>query len=83
VITPLCNLCKTKKDNKEQPNILHTEEITKLPKNINPKESRKYDLVIVGATGFTGKLLCQYYAKTYGLSDTFKWAIAGRSKERL
>jgi len=40
-----------------------------------------YDLVIYGATGFTGKLAVEYVAKQYG--SKLKWAIAGRSKERL
>lgn len=33
-----------------------------------------------GATGFTGKLACEYIAKNY---PQLKWAIAGRSKDRL
>lgn len=41
----------------------------------------KYDLVMFGATGFTGKLVCEYINSKY--SDSLNWAIAGRNKEKL
>lgn len=41
---------------------------------------RKYDLVIYGATGFTGRLATLYIANQYG-NKSFKWAIAGRRKD--
>ena len=42
---------------------------------------RKYDIVLFGATGFTGKLVATYLAgKT---DESFKWAIAGRNKSKL
>ncbi|KAI8972125.1 saccharopine dehydrogenase [Pilobolus umbonatus] len=42
---------------------------------------RKYDLVLFGATGFTGELTCEYIA---GLNDeSLKWAIAGRNLIKL
>ena len=41
----------------------------------------KLDLVIFGATGFTGKLAALYAAKQYGRN--IKWAIAGRSQQKL
>lgn len=60
------------------------EELTEIPKFINKKESRSYDIIIVGATGFTGKLLCEYYAKNYSSADSpLTWAIAGRNSNRL
>jgi hypothetical protein len=37
---------------------------------IVPHENRKYDVVVLGATGFTGKLVAEYIAKTYGGMDT-------------
>ena len=40
----------------------------------------KYDVVVFGATGFTGKLVAAYLAAS---SETFRWAIAGRDAERL
>lgn len=47
--------------------------------------SPKYDLVILGATGFTGQLAAQYMARVYGspATGTVKWAIAGRSASKL
>ena len=37
--------------------------------------------MLFGATGFTGRLAAKYLATQYGRS--IKWAIAGRSQERL
>ena len=48
------------------------------------KDSRKYDVVLYGASGFVGRQTVAYFAeqphvKVLGL----KWAIAGRSAEKL
>ena len=44
----------------------------------------KYDLVLIGATGFTGKLVAEYLAKEYGVkNENFVWAIAGRNQNKL
>lgn len=40
---------------------------------------RDFDVVVWGATGFTGKLVAEYLASKAGL----RWAIAGRSREKL
>ena len=50
---------------------------------LTSKDKRPYDLVVFGATGFTGKMVAQHLAKTYGMNKTVKWAIAGRSRARL
>ncbi|RHW28275.1 saccharopine dehydrogenase [Nocardioides immobilis] len=42
---------------------------------------RTYDLVLLGATGFTGGLTADYLAAH--APDGLRWAIAGRSKEKL
>ena len=42
-----------------------------------------YDLVVFGATGFVGRILCRYLAKQVGTSGSVKWAIAGRSQDKL
>jgi short subunit dehydrogenase-like uncharacterized protein len=42
---------------------------------------RTYDLVLLGATGYTGKLTAQYICKSLPLD--LKWAIAGRNREKL
>jgi len=43
---------------------------------------RKYDVVVWGATGFTGRLVAEYLNRTYG-TDKLSWAMAGRSQEKL
>lgn len=42
-----------------------------------------YDLVVLGATGFTGQLVVRYLLRTYGLTGPLRWAIAGRSQAKL
>ncbi len=44
---------------------------------------RPYDLVILGATGFTGQLVGQYLMSRYGVGGDLHWAIAGRSQTKL
>lgn len=51
--------------------------------NVVDRKDRKYDVVVMGATGFTGKLCVRHLAKTYGVNDKVKWAIAGRSQSKL
>ncbi|KAL9050474.1 MAG: hypothetical protein Q9162_006621 [Coniocarpon cinnabarinum] len=43
--------------------------------------SRQYDLVLLGATGFTGKLTAEYIHTHF--PSSLKWAIAGRSESKL
>lgn len=43
--------------------------------------ARKYELVLLGATGFTGKLTAEYI--TEHLPTDLVWAIAGRSESKL
>lgn len=44
----------------------------------------KYDLVVYGATGFTGRLVVDYIIREYGIiNKEFTWAIAGRNKDTL
>lgn len=43
-----------------------------------------YDLVVYGATGFTGRLVVDYIVREYGIINReFTWAIAGRNKNTL
>ena len=42
----------------------------------------RFDIVIWGASSFTGKLVTEYFFKKFG-SNKIKWAIAGRNKEKL
>jgi len=60
--------------------------------------SREYDVIIWGATGFTGQLVVDYLVKRYGCKKsgaeknsaekdsagkTLRWAIAGRNENKL
>ncbi|CAM9412960.1 unnamed protein product [Discosporangium mesarthrocarpum] len=46
--------------------------------------SKPFDVVVLGATGFTGCLVAKYILTTYGASPPgFKWAVVGRSEEKL
>ncbi len=45
-------------------------------------QDKKFDLIIWGATGFTGQLVVEYLWKNYG-SSAIKWAIAGRDAKKL
>ena len=45
--------------------------------------TRTFDVVIWGATGFTGKLVAEYMFKTYGLDGEVRWAVGGRSAAKL
>jgi short subunit dehydrogenase-like uncharacterized protein len=45
--------------------------------------SSKFDIVVYGATGFTGQLVAEYLAAQYKGDASLKWAMAGRSKDKL
>ena len=40
---------------------------------------RAYDLVVYGASGFTGRLVAEHLLRTYGAVGEISWAMAGRS----
>lgn len=42
----------------------------------------RFDVIIFGATGYTGKYLVKELATTYE-NEQLRWAIAGRSMKRL
>jgi len=46
-------------------------------------KSREFDIIIWGASGFTGRLVVEYLFKQYGTSGNLKWAMAGRNQEKL
>ena len=46
-------------------------------------KQREFDVVIFGATGFTGKLVAEYFQAEYGSDDSVSWAIAGRNESKL
>jgi short subunit dehydrogenase-like uncharacterized protein len=45
--------------------------------------SSKFDIVVYGATGFTGQLVAEYLAAHYRGDRQLKWAMAGRSLDKL
>jgi short subunit dehydrogenase-like uncharacterized protein len=45
-------------------------------------ETQRYDIVVWGATGFTGRLVAEYLAAG-GAPEGVRWAMAGRSRHRL
>lgn len=44
-------------------------------------DTRAYDIVLYGATGFTGRLVAEYLAQKP--SGSFRWALAGRAVDKL
>uniref|UniRef100_A0A3Q3QDE6 Saccharopine dehydrogenase-like oxidoreductase n=1 Tax=Monopterus albus TaxID=43700 RepID=A0A3Q3QDE6_MONAL len=52
---------------------------------VETSSSRPYHLVIFGASGFTGQFVVEEVARTVseGPNGNLKWAIAGRSKQKL
>ena len=48
------------------------------------KADREFDIIVYGATGYTGRLVAEYLGKHYGdRADGPKWAMAGRSLDKL
>lgn len=43
---------------------------------------KEFDIVIFGATGFTGRLVAEYMAKQYA-GSSLRWAMAGRNAAKL
>lgn len=41
------------------------------------------DIIVFGASGFTGRLVCEYLYQQYGVDGDLKWAMAGRSEDKL
>ena len=46
-------------------------------------QQREFDVIIWGASGFTGRLVAEYIFKTYGVGDSLKWAMGGRNQSKL
>src|SRR6266704_6330651 len=45
--------------------------------------SSKFDIIVYGATGFTGQLVAEYLSTHYRGDGSLKWAMAGRSLDKL
>ncbi len=45
---------------------------------------KEFDIVVYGATGYTGRLVAEHFVREYGSRpDAPKWAMAGRSRDKL
>lgn len=45
-------------------------------------KQRDFEVIVWGATGFTGQLVCKYLFAQYG-ANRLAWAMGGRSREKL
>ena len=48
---------------------------------MNP--AAEFDIIVYGATGYTGRLVAEHLAARYGVGGAVKWAMAGRSADKL
>ena len=46
-------------------------------------EKREFDLIVWGASGFTGRLVVEYLLANYSPGSSLRWAIAGRDRNKL
>ncbi|MEM9220450.1 MAG: saccharopine dehydrogenase NADP-binding domain-containing protein [Cyanobacteria bacterium P01_F01_bin.150] len=46
-------------------------------------DQRCYDVIVFGATGFVGQILCRYLIDHLATQDSVTWALAGRSQQKL
>ena len=44
---------------------------------------REFDIVLWGASGFTGQLVAEYLLGRYGVDGAFRWALGGRNEVKL
>lgn len=47
------------------------------------KADREFDIIVYGATGYTGRLVAEHFPREYGDGTGPKWAMAGRSLTKL
>ena len=45
--------------------------------------NRELGIIVFGATGYTGRLVCEYLNNQYGVGGEVSWAMAGRSQQKL
>ena len=46
-------------------------------------DAREFDLILWGATGFTGQLLANYLLERHGADGDLRWALAARNQVKL
>lgn len=47
------------------------------------RSASEFDIIVHGATGFTGRLVAEHLAARYGNGGAVKWAMSGRSADKL
>jgi short subunit dehydrogenase-like uncharacterized protein len=45
--------------------------------------AQEFDVIVYGATGFTGRLVAEHLLETYGVENEVRWAMAGRDRKKL
>src|SRR3954451_20760074 len=66
-----------------QTNRLHSRPPKSVEESSMKPPSKKFDIVVYGASGFTGQLVAEYLASRYANDSDLKWAMAGRNLEKL
>lgn len=51
--------------------------------NKAPDKDRTLDIVVWGATGFTGRLVVEYLSRRYSKDRSIRWGVAGRNLQEL
>ena len=49
----------------------------------NTHKNKKYNVVIHGASSFTGQIILEYFLENYPPNGRLKWAISGRNYDKL
>ena len=57
--------------------------MSKSPTKAPAQGARPYDVIIYGASGFTGRLVAEHMLATYGVGGDVVWAMAGRNRPKL
>ncbi|MEH6686247.1 MAG: saccharopine dehydrogenase NADP-binding domain-containing protein [Halopseudomonas sabulinigri] len=47
------------------------------------KTATEFDIIVYGATGYTGRLVAEYLSQEYANDGKLRWAMAGRSQAKL
>ena len=50
---------------------------------MEPAEPRKFNIIVFGATGFTGQFVVEEIARTMDSEANFTWAVAGRDMKKM
>jgi short subunit dehydrogenase-like uncharacterized protein len=48
----------------------------------HPRAQKPFDIIVLGATGYVGKLIADYLTTSYRGNEV-RWAMAGRSQAKL